>query len=112
MSLPSLTATSDCIAACTACADACDRCFAGCLEEQDVGMMARCIALDADCAAACRFAVGAMQRGSMMAGVICQMCAQVCEACAEECGCHEHDHCRQCAEACRACAQACGAMAA
>ena len=48
MTLPTLTATSGCIAAC-------DQCFAGCLKEEDVAMVARCIALDADCAAACRF---------------------------------------------------------
>ena len=112
MSLPTLPATSDCIAACTACADACDRCFAGCLKEEDVAMMAHCIGLDADCAAACRLAVGALQRDSVVAGPICEMCARVCEACAEECGKHDHVHCQDCAQACRACADACRAMAA
>jgi hypothetical protein len=35
-----------CLDACNACADACDRCSTACLQEQDVKMMARCIALD------------------------------------------------------------------
>src|SRR5690606_12883154 len=39
-----------CIKACYDCAAACDHCATACLAEQDVGMMARCIALDMDCA--------------------------------------------------------------
>lgn len=39
-----------CIEACNDCADACDMCAAACLQEQDVKAMARCIALDIDCA--------------------------------------------------------------
>jgi len=112
MPQPTLTATSDCIAACNACADACDQCLAGCLKEDDVAMMARCIALDVDCAALCRLAVGAMQRDSPVMGQVCALCAQVCEACADECALHEHAHCRLCAQACRACAESCRAMAA
>lgn len=75
-------------------------------------MMARCIALDADCAAICRLAAGYMARGSELARQICQQCAQVCEACADECARHRMDHCQACAEACRRCAQECRAMAA
>src|SRR3989344_5215527 len=49
-----------CIEACQECATACHQCFAACLKEDDVKMMARCIALDTDCAAACSFAADAM----------------------------------------------------
>ena len=40
-----------CIEACEACAGACDHCAPACLGEKDVAAMARCIALDIDCAA-------------------------------------------------------------
>lgn len=39
-----------CIEACNDCADACDMCAAACLQEEDVKMVTRCIALDVDCA--------------------------------------------------------------
>lgn len=45
-----------CIEACHACAVACDNCAVSCLQEEDVKMMARCIALDMDCAQICRMA--------------------------------------------------------
>ncbi len=106
------SAHADCAAACAACADACDQCLAGCLGEPGVAAMARCIALDVDCAALCRLALGALRRASPLAGTICAACAQACDACAEECGRHAHRHCQDCARACRACAQACRAMAA
>ena len=74
-----------CIEACQACATACNQCFAACLQQEDVKMMARCIALDADCAAICGFAADAMERNSEHAAAICALCAQICKACAEEC---------------------------
>jgi hypothetical protein len=37
---------ASCIRACYACAEACNHCAAACLQEQDVKMMAHCIALD------------------------------------------------------------------
>ena len=46
-----------CIDACNDCADACDMCISACLKEDDVKMMARCIALDIDCAQLCRLLV-------------------------------------------------------
>lgn len=101
-----------CIDACNACATACDHCFAACLQEQDANSMARCIALDADCAAICRLAAGFMARGSELAQQLCQQCAQVCQACADECARHPMDHCQACAQACRRCAEECRAMAA
>lgn len=100
-----------CVEACNNCADACDHCASACLQEQDPKMMARCIALDIDCAAICRLAAGAMARGSECAATICAACADVCDACGEECAKHDHGHCQACAEACRQCAQECRAMA-
>lgn len=101
-----------CIDACHACAVACNTCFTACLKESDVGMMARCIALDMDCAAICSLAANAMARDSEMAPHFCRLCSEVCLACANECESHQHDHCQQCAQACRACSKACLSMVA
>ena len=103
---------ASCIEACNACADACDHCAAACLQEQDVRAMARCIALDMDCAAVCRLAAGSMARGSECMKQVCALCADVCQRCGEECAKHPMDHCRECAEACRRCAEECRRMAA
>lgn len=103
---------ASCIAACNACADICDHCAAACLQEDDVKMMARCIALDIDCAAVCRMAAGFMARGSAFAKALCATCAQICEACGDECSRHQHPHCQECAQACRRCADECRHMAA
>ncbi len=100
-----------CIEACNACAIACNHCAASCLAEDDVKMMAKCIALDMDCAALCQLAAAAMARGSDHAGAICRLCAEVCRACGAECGGHEAQHCKDCADACRRCAEACSSMA-
>lgn len=100
-----------CLDACSACAIECNRCAAACLQEDDVKMMARCIALDMDCADLCALAAAAIARGSEHAQAICRLCADVCQACGDECGRHEADHCQRCAQACRTCAQACRAMA-
>lgn len=101
-----------CMDACNACADACDFCSTACLGEQDVKTMARCIALDMDCAQICRIAAAWMARGSEFAVAICQQCADICSACGDECAKHQMAHCQQCAEACRRCAQACRSMVA
>ena len=103
---------ASCIEACNACAAACDHCATACLQEEDVKMMARCIALDMDCAQICRLATAYMARGSQFAKEFCRLCADICEACAEECGKHQHDHCQECARACRRCAEECRRMAA
>lgn len=100
-----------CIEACNACATACDHCAVSCLQEQDVKAMARCIALDMDCAEICRLAAAYMSRGSEMASAICQLCADVCEACGDECAKHQMGHCQECAQACRRCADECRRMA-
>jgi hypothetical protein len=96
-----------CIDACHACAIACDHCAASCLQEEDVGMMTRCIALDTDCAQLCRLAAGFMARQSELTDILCETCAEVCEACGDECERHDMQHCRDCAEACRKCAEEC-----
>jgi hypothetical protein len=73
--------------------------------------MARCIALDMDCADICRLAVAYMSRGSEFAAALCAVCADVCDACADECSRHEPEHCQTCAEACRDCAEECRRVA-
>lgn len=100
-----------CIEACNDCALACDHCAIACLSEPDPKMMARCIALDVDCAEICRTAAAFMGRSSEHAGAICRTCADVCEACAAECGKHDMQHCKECADACRRCAEECRRMA-
>jgi len=99
-----------CIDACNECAAACDHCAASCLQEQEVKMLARCIALDTDCSQLCRLAAGFMARGSSNAAELCRACAEICDACADECSQHQHEHCRRCAEACRRCAEECRRM--
>lgn len=102
-----------CAEACNACADACDMCAAACLREPDPTAMARCIALDIDCAQLCRVAAGFLARGSEAAVDLCEACAEVCDTCAAECARHPMQHCQDCAAACRRCADACrriGAM--
>jgi hypothetical protein len=73
--------------------------------------MARCVALDMDCAQICRLAAGYMARDSEFAVAICQACAEVCEACGDECAKHPMQHCQECAQACRRCADECRRMA-
>jgi hypothetical protein len=101
-----------CIDTCYSCAQSCDRCAGACLQEDDVKMMANCIALDIDCAAICRLTAGFMARSSTQSDALCPVCAQVCEACADECGQHPAQHCQDCAAMCRRCAQACREMGA
>ncbi len=101
----------DCIDACNACVTACEHCASSCLGEQDVKMMAGCIALDRTCADICSFAAREMSRGSEFSAQVCALCAEVCKACGDECAKHEHDHCQACAKACHACAEACRKMA-
>ncbi|RYF01917.1 MAG: four-helix bundle copper-binding protein [Comamonadaceae bacterium] len=100
----------DSIAACTDCATACDFCAAACLREPDPRHMAKCIALDMDCAAVCRLAVSCMARDSAHVAHVCELCARMCESCAHECESHEAQHCQDCAQACKRCAQLCRSM--
>ena len=101
-----------CLAACQACATACLHCAVSCLGEPDPSPMRRCIALDLDCADACRLTAAYLARDSAHLGDACELCAHLCRVCAEECGKHAHPHCQDCAAACRACASACREMAA
>jgi hypothetical protein len=103
---------AECIAACNACAVECNHCAAACLQEADVKAMARCIALDMDCAQICRLATAYMAGGSPFAAALCRVCADVCQACGDECAKHKMDHCQRCAEACHRCADACRKMVA
>jgi hypothetical protein len=100
-----------CIDACNECATACNHCAASCLAEDDVKAMAKCIALDIDCAAICQLAAAAMARGSAHASAVCKVCAEICKACGEECAKHKAQHCQDCAQACRRCAEECLKMA-
>lgn len=97
----------ECITALDRCAAACDICASACLGEGHIAEMEKCIRLDADCAALCRFTSAALARQSQSAQEFCQLCARVCDACAEECGRHSASHCQACSDACRACAEAC-----
>lgn len=98
---------TECIEACNECAVACSHCAASCLKHNDVKLMARCIALNVDCAAICELAMAAMARGSEYATAICRLCADICQACGDECAMHKAHHCQECTEACHRCAEAC-----
>lgn len=101
----------ECIRACEQCAEECEHCASACLQEQDVKMMAKCIALDRDCADICGLAARWMARGSDYAKSLCRLCAEVCRACAAECRKHKMEHCQRCADACERCAKECEAFA-
>ncbi|MCO4892504.1 MULTISPECIES: four-helix bundle copper-binding protein [Cupriavidus] len=103
---------ADCIAACNAAAAAALKCAAACLEEQDVRKMARCIALDMDCAGIAQLAASYMLRNSEFAPLVCEDCAEVCKWCKEECERHDAEHCQECARACAACMEQCLKMTA
>ena len=55
--------------------------------------MARCIALDIDCAAVFRLASAAMARGSESVKEIFSLCAKICVGCGKECAKHSMGHC-------------------
>lgn len=101
----------ECLMECQACATACLQCAQACLREEDPKAMARCIALDTECADMCRLAATSIARGDTHMKEVCALCAQVCQACAAECFKHPMDHCQQCAQACQRCADACRHMA-
>jgi hypothetical protein len=100
-----------CLRACNECAAACLQCATACLQEDDPKPMARCIALDLECADICRLAAASIARGGEHMQAICALCETACHGCASECSEHSMDHCKRCAEACERCAQACRAMA-
>lgn len=102
---------NDCLIECQACATACLQCAQACLREEDAKAMARCIALDIECADMCRLAATSIARGDRHMKEVCTLCAQVCQDCEVECFRHPMDHCQQCAHACQRCADACRRMA-
>ncbi|WP_040586417.1 four-helix bundle copper-binding protein [Spirosoma luteum] len=89
------------------CARACDYCATACLQDSDVQMMSRCIALDRDCADICFQGARLLERNAEISHQFLIICEEICRMCADECGKHDHDHCRECADACRTCAEAC-----
>ncbi len=89
------------------CAFTCENCATACLQEDDVKMMARCIALDRDCSDICLQAARLLQRNSEVSKEFLQVCEQICRMCADECSKHTDEHCQRCAQACRSCADAC-----
>jgi len=97
----------NCIEACLNCASLCNHCASSCLQEKDVKMMAHCVQLDMECAAACYTAAQFMSLGSSHAKEYCTICAEICRACAAECSKHNNIHCRECADACEDCAEEC-----
>src|SRR5574343_220500 len=101
-----------CIQACYECAKACHHCAASCLQEPDIKAMARCIALDRDCAQVCELAAALIGRSSSSSVQVGRICAELCEACGPECARHAMAHCQECAQACSRCAQACRTLVA
>jgi uncharacterized membrane protein len=104
-----IEACYDCLATCTACADAC-------LGEPDVQELVRCIRTNLDCADVCDVTGRVLSRQTQPEATILrallEACAAACRACGEECERHagHHEHCRVCAEACRRCEQSCDAL--
>lgn len=101
-----------CIDACLACAAVCNHCASSCTQEEDVKMMAGCIALDMQCATMCYASAQLMSMGSSHAKELCAICAKICEACGNECAKHNTEHCQECARICKSCARECQKMAA
>lgn len=91
------------------CASACMECARGCLDEDEVKMLVKCIKLDLDCADICSTTARLIQRGSQVSQQQVGICADICNACGEECEKHAEkmEHCRICAELCRQCEKAC-----
>ncbi|MEX0929080.1 MAG: four-helix bundle copper-binding protein [Balneolales bacterium] len=101
-----------CIDACNQCAVTCEHCAAACLQEDNAKELARCIALDLNCADICYLSSKFMAGASEFSERICIFCAEICEACGAECKKHSHmSHCKECADACFQCAKICREMA-
>jgi hypothetical protein len=92
-----------------ACVAECNHCFAACLGEKNIGMLANCIKLNRECADICQMTASILARGSEHSHLFLNICAAICTACADECERHSHEHCKACAAACRKCANACSA---
>jgi hypothetical protein len=107
----------DCIAACWACAQICNRCSDDMIgmhgQGHDMELMSRCTRLCRECADICSLAAQWMSRVSPLSDEICRFCAEICDACAEICEQHASHHalCGTCAQECRRCASMCRDMA-
>jgi hypothetical protein len=115
------------VAACLACADACEQAAAECLQEPVVKQMIRRVELGDplawsrevrrvagvanDCAQLCRLTAALIGRDSEMSRRVAALCAALAERCAAECGRHGGGHFARCAAACRTCADACATIA-
>ena len=91
------------------CALECESCASTCLKQEDIEPMARCVALDKDCADICTLAARLLKQNSEIGDQYLVLCEEICRMCAGECGVHQHDHCKLCAKACTTCADACHA---
>jgi hypothetical protein len=89
------------------CAIACEECAILCLNEDNPGMMARCMALTRDCAESCFQAIKLAIRNSESLSDALAFCEALCHLCAAECRKHQVSHCQSCAENCELCADAC-----
>lgn len=91
------------------CQQACNKCFDGCLNEENIKPLTDCIRLDRECADVCGVVIDFVGREGSVTNDLISICATICKACADECAEHadHHDHCRECAEACLACAKVC-----
>ncbi|MEO7344650.1 MAG: four-helix bundle copper-binding protein [Methylotenera sp.] len=101
---------TECLNACNDCTTACVQSATACLKEIDPKAMARCIALDRECADICRMAATSITCDSKHMKTICALCAEACQNCANECDKHEMGHCKNCAEICKHCAELCRGM--
>jgi Domain of Unknown Function (DUF326) len=101
-----IDALSDCAQACTACAD-------GCLSEEMVAELTKCIRMCLDSADVCTATLRVVSRqtdyDANLTRAVLEACVATCRSCGDECERHAqiHEHCRVCAEACRRCEQAC-----
>lgn len=96
------------------CSTTCSQCADACLAEPGLSHeLARCIAMDLDCADICSVTARVVARQSEHPGHLTraqlEACAVACTSCADECDHHRPHlaHCRICAETCRRCEAAC-----
>ena len=105
------TAYAACIDACVECEVVCSACADGCLGEQDIDALRRCIRLDLDCADLCGTTARLLARATDESGEALRAtltaCMRACAACARECERHDMQHCQICAQVCRRCEESC-----
>ena len=107
------THMKDCIEACLACREICERTlYQHCMKMGNGHTEPDHVRLMADCIAICDTAAGFMIRGSDLHAAVCAACAEICEACAVSCGALDGRPMQECVQACRACAESCRSMGA